>query len=427
MNGDTRIKSVHARHIIDCKTRGLVEVDVITNSGMLGRASAPTGTSVGTMEAYVLRDDPETARFAGTSAYAAVDIVNQTIAPMLIGMDVLDQEAIDQKMLQMDGTFCKKRLGGNSIYAVSAACMRAGAASLGKSLPDYLAGGQKIESLPVPISNMFNGGKYDNIEMDFQEFGVIPYGAADMQEAVDIIVTTFQKVGHLLAKRGKPRGIANYFGHLPFSNNAIDLFEMIAEAVDICGYTKKVRYYADCAAGELYDPKRETYRLMGKETDADGMIGYLMELTSRFPFYAIEDVVADYDFEGYAKAAKAMPHVHIIGDDLICTNPSLLQKAIDMHSCTGMILKPNQVGTITECLEAYKIARENSMVVIPSVRAGGAVDDPVKEMAVGLQATLVKCGAPRSGERISFLAELMRAGDLYPEAKLSVLPERTIF
>lgn len=418
----THIQSIHARHIIDCKTRGLVEVDVVTESGALGRASAPTGTSVGSMEAYVLRDPPETARFAGTSAYAAVRMVNEVIAPALIGMDVMDQAAIDQRMLEMDGTFRKEKLGGNSIYGVSAACMRARAAVRGHSLAEELRGDTPIRTLPVPISNMFNGGRYGSIEMDFQEFGVVPYGAADMQEAVDIIVTTFQMVRKMLEEQGKPIGIANYFGHMPFSNDARDLFSMIAEAVDRCGYTDKVCYYADCAAGELYDPQRGTYRLMGKETDTDGMIGYLCDLTSRFPFYAIEDVVADHDFAGYAKAARAMPDVRIVGDDLICTNPVLLRRAIDEKACRGMIFKPNQAGTVTECLEAYRLARESGLTVIPSVRAGGAVDDPVKEMAVGLQADLVKCGAPRSGERVSFLAELMRAGDLYPDAKLRPLP-----
>ena len=426
MNNDTRIHSIHARQILDCKLRGLLEVDVITNAGVVGRACAPTGTSVGGMEAFVLRDGPGTATLAGTSVNVAIDMVYKVIAPMLIGMDVLDQVAIDQKMLRMDGTFRKEKLGGNSMYAVSAACMRAGAAAMGKTVPEYLAGEREIAMLPVPISNMFNGGRYGSNEMDFQEFGVIPFGASDMQEAVNIIVMTFQKVGQLLTKRGYPTGIANYFGHLPFSNNAIDLFEVIAEAVDICGFTSKVRYYADCAAGELYNADRDTYRLMGREVDVDTFIGFLMEMTSKFPFYAIEDVVDDHDFEGFAKATKAMPRVHIIGDDLICTNPVLLQKAIDMDACTGMVFKPNQVGTITEALTAFRTAEKNGMVVIPSVRAGGSIDDPVKEMAVGLQGHLAKCGAPRSGERISFLSELMRAGDLYPKATLRILPKRKI-
>lgn len=424
MSDHSRIQSIHARHLIDCKTRGLVEVDVVTRGGVLGRASAPTGTSVGSMESYVLRDPKESARFNGTSAYAAVNMVNEVIAPALIGMDVTDQSAIDQRMLELDGTFRKEKLGGNSIYSVSAACARAAAASRGISLTEYVARdllGQKIQKLPIPISNMFNGGRYGKIVMDFQEFGVIPYGAADMQEAVDILVTTFHTVEKLLARAGKPIGIANYFGHMPFSNNANDLFDMIAEAIDICGYRDKVRYYCDVAAGELYQEEHGTYRLMGKEVDTDTFIGFLAEMTSRHPFYAIEDVVADHDFEGYARAAKAMPHVRVIGDDLLCTNPVLVQKAIDTGACSGMIVKPNQVGTITECLEACGLARANGFAIIPSVRAGGAVDDPVKEMAVALQADLVKCGAPRSGERISFLDELMRAEDLYSSAKLGSL------
>ncbi len=421
MGKGSRIRSIHARQIIDCKTRGMIETDVITEDGHLGRECAPTGTSTGTLEALVLRDDPETAVFNGTSVKKAVDMVNQIIAPKLIGMDVMDQESIDRRMIELDGTFTKSRLGGNSIYSISAAVMRAAAACGDCSVAGLMADGKEIRTIPVPITNMFNGGKYDNVKMELQEFGVIPFGASGIEEAVDILLTCFVKIGEKIKKRGLPSGIANYFGHLPFSKDPIDLFSMIAETIDQMGCGDKVMYYTDCAAGEFYDASTGLYSFMGKQIEREELLEYYVKLTSMFPFYAIEDVVADDDFEGYRKAASMMPDIRIVGDDLICTKKSLLEKALEKGSCSAIIMKPNQVGTITECLETVRYAEENGVLVIPSIRAGGSVTDPAKEMAVGLGAPLIKTGAPRSGERISVLAELLRAGDLYPDAVLAPL------
>lgn len=413
---DTRIKSVHARHLIDCKGRGLLEVDIWTVSGAMGRASAPTGTSVGSGEAFVMRDNGP--RFMGTSVYKAVDVVNHIIAPAIIGMDVCDQAAVDARLLELDGTPLKTRLGGNSIYSVSVACAMAAANATGVPIHHYWNQGSTAH-LPLPICNMFNGGKYRDHKVEIQEFGVIPYGALDMQEAVEMELIMFAEVGKIIAEHqhGAPAGIANYFGHMPISDDPGDLFDIIAEAADRVGYTDKVCYSMDCAAGEFYNSERKTYTYMGKEMDGDELVGRIKEITDRHPFFFIEDILEDNDFDGFAKAAKLMPNIRMVGDDLTCTDVNRLKRALDMGSVEGMILKPNQIGTVSQCLETYRFAQEHNVMVIPSVRAGGTIDDPVKDLAVAISAPFCKCGAPRSGERMSFLNTLMRAADEYPQAR----------
>jgi enolase len=413
---DTKIHRIHARHLIDCKCRGLLEVDIFTGNGALGRASAPTGTSVGSHEAMVIRDSPP-GRFLGTSVFKALDIVNNIIAPAIIGLDAADQKKIDECLLELDGTPLKSRLGGNSIYSVSAACAMAAANALRIPIHHYWKK-NPIEKLPLPICNMFNGGKYRDVQVEIQEFGIIPYGAKDMQEAVEIAITTFNEVGNIIRNRQKgfPPAIANYFGHMPISSDPSVLLEIIAEAVEVNGYTEKVCYSIDCAANEFYDTKKRTYNYMGKEVDSTGLIGKMQELTSKYNFLFVEDILSEDDFEGFAQAACALPNIRIVGDDLICTNTERLRRALQMRACDGIIFKPNQIGTITECMSAYELARYHDILVIPSVRAGGTIDDPVKDMAIALQVPLVKCGAPRSGERISFLNTLLRAADEFPES-----------
>ena len=414
---DDRIKSVHARHLVDCKCRGLLEVDIITESGAMGRAAAPTGTSVGAGEAFVMRDEP--GRFLGTSVYKAVEIVREVIAPALIGLDVADQKKIDKTLLKLDGTPRKTKLGGNSIYSVSVACMLAAANAHHLPLHRYLNREQAgLKRLPLPIINMFNGGTYGDISVQIQEFGVIPYGAADMQEAVEMGIVMFAEVGKIIAERqhGRAAEIANYFGHKPISSDPEILYDIIAEAAARLDYTDKLAFAADFAAGEFYNKQRNTYTYNGREMDRDELIGQVQSLTSRHRFYSVEDVLEDDDFEGFALAAQRLPGVRIIGDDLICTSVERLDKALSMKCCDGMVFKPNQVGTVSQCLEAYDYAVRNKVMVIPSVRAGGTIDDPVKDMAIALNVPLCKCGAPRSGERISFLNTLLRAADEFPQA-----------
>lgn len=415
---NTIIKSVHARHLIDCKLRGLVEVDIITDSGSLGRAAAPTGTSVGSGEAFVMRDDPP-ARFLGTSVFKAVDIVNNIIAPAIIGMDASDQISIDNFLLELDGTPLKTKLGGNCIYSVSVACAAASASAQNIPLYQYWAQGQ-IETLPLPVCNMFNGGKYGNINMAFQEFGVIPYKAGDMQEAVEILITMFNEVGKLVQKKqnGVAPYIANYFGHVPISDDPIEHFEIISEAAANLGYTDKICYSTDCAAGEFYNKNNMTYSFKGKEVTTEELIDYVKRMTELFPFYNVEDILEDNDFNGFAGAAKTIKRTHLIGDDLICTDVSRLKKALDLGACEGLIFKPNQIGTISQSFDTFNYAKEKDLIVIPSVRAGGTLEDPVKDMAIALDVSVLKCGAPRSGERVSCLQTLLRASDLFPNAKL---------
>lgn len=413
---DTRIKRVHARHLIDCKCRGLLEVDITTVSGAVGRASAPTGTSVGSNEAFVMRDN--TSRFMGASVYNAVDIVNHVIAPAIIGLDVCDQAKVDETLLQLDGTPLKTHLGGNSIYSVSAACAMAAANASGMPLHHYWKQCDP-EFLPMPVCNMFNGGKYRDHKVEIQEFGVIPYGTADMQEAVEMEITLFAEVGKAISRHqnGAAPEIANYFGHMPVSDDPADLFDIIAEAADRLNYTNKICYSMDCAATEFYNSERKTYNYIGKERDRDEYLSKIEEITKNHLFYFIEDILDENDFEGFAYAAKIMPDIRMVGDDLTCTNVDRLERALELGAVEGMILKPNQVGTVSQCFNTYRYAIEHDVMVIPSVRAGGTIDDPVKDMAIAILAPFCKCGAPRSGERISFLNSLLRASDEFPHAR----------
>lgn len=412
---NSEIAQIRARHLIDCKCRGLLEVDVITKSGVLGRASAPTGTSVGSCESFVMRDKP--GRFLGTSVYSTVDIVENTIAPAIVGLNVTDQEKIDQTLLELDGTPLKTMLGGNSIYGVSFACALAAANYKNIPFHHYLKQ-DRIDRIPLPVMNMFNGGEYGDISVQIQEFGIIPYGADDMQEAVEMGIVIFNEIGKMITKYqdGMPPGIANYFGHKPVSNDPDMLFDIIDEAVDRCGYSERIVYTADFAANEFYNRERNTYTYMGEEIDRDEMIGKVHELTSKHRFYSVEDILEDNDFEGFSLAVKKIPDVRIIGDDLVCTNVERLNKAIMMNCCDAIVFKPNQIGTVSQSVNTYRYAQQHEIMVIPSVRAGGTIDDPVKDMAIALNVPLCKCGAPRSGERISFLNTLMRAADEYPEA-----------
>ena len=410
----SKIKSIHARQLIDCKTRGIVECVVTTEGGAVGMAASPTGTSVGSAEAAVLRDGPQ-GGLCGTSVHKAVEIVNSVIAPALNGIEVTNQDRIDQIMLQLDATARKEKLGGNSIFSVSAACLSAASGECGLEVHDYLSKG-KISSLPLPIVNMFNGGRYPDADMKIQEFGVIPCGAANMEEAVDMLISIFHKTGELIGKKGKPAQIANYFGWRPLSDDPEEHFELIAEAAESLGYSGKYAFYTDCAASEFYDDKTDTYDFMGQQLSAFEFMQYISGMTEKYPFWGVEDVLNEKDMGGFRLASELMNDLVIVGDDNICTNISYAREAASIGAVEGMVFKPNQVGTITEAMAAYRFAEEQGWYVIPSVRAGGMVEDIVKELAVGLQAPLVKCGAPRSGERISFLNTLLRAADEYPEA-----------
>lgn len=414
----SKIKSVHARQIVDCKCRPMVEVDIVTEDGKLGRGCAPTGSSVGMFESCVLRDnDPN--EYHGMSVHKAVDNVNSIIAPALIGIDVHDQRKIDQIMIDLDGTAQKEKLGGNAIYSTSIAAFRAAAESDGMPLYNYIAGGD-IKTVPVPSFNVVNGGHYETLTQPFNEFIIMPYGASSIYEAVEMGINTFQELEKVITKYlGHKPAVAPSYGYAAPSEDAEVILELISEAIATCGYTGKIGFAFDCASSEMYDRENNTYLLKGKRVDADELIAYAKMLTEKFNFVFIEDLLDEEDWEHYPKAHQQITRTNIIGDDFIVTNMKRLERAYGLNALDGFILKPNQVGTITEAMDTYHFAQKHNLLAIPSGRAGGVIGDVVMDFAVGLQVGFIKNGAPRSGERIDKLNFLMRACDLAPDCKLS--------
>ena len=415
---NTTIKSIHARQIVDCKCRPMVEVDVITEDGSLGRGCAPTGSSVGMFESCVLRDDnPD--EYHGMSVHKAVDNVNNIIAPALIGKDVLKQRELDNIMIDLDGTPQKEKLGGNAIYSTSIALFRAAAECSKQTLYNYMAGGP-IKTVPVPSFNVINGGHYENLTQPFNEFIIMPYGASTIYEAVEMGINTFQDLEKVITKYlGHKPVVAPSYGYASPSEDPEVNLNLISEAIENCGYTGKIGFAFDCASSEMYDRENNTYLLKGERVSADTLISYVKGLTEKFNFVFIEDLLDEEDWESYPKAHKEITRTNIIGDDFIVTNLDRLKRAYDLDALDGFILKPNQVGTITEALDAYEFAKAHNLLAVPSGRAGGVIGDVVMDFAVGLQVGFIKNGAPRSGERIDKLNFLMRACDLTPGCELS--------
>lgn len=412
-----RITSLRAQQIIDCKCRPAVEVEVRTESGAVGRGAAPTGTSVGMHEAFVLRDgDPRS--YDGLSVHKAVANAVDVIGPQLIGMNVFDQRAIDEKMIALDGTADKHRLGGNTIYSVSIAAFRAAADSRRIPLYRHIAGGD-IRTVPVPCFNVINGGRYEGFTQSFNEFLIVPYGADSIDFAIEMAVTVFQKLSGVLTKHlGRKPATASSYGYAAPSDDPAVVLDLMAEAIEACGYGGRIGFALDCASSEMFDRDRGTYLLKGRQVSSDELIAYAKALTERYPMVFIEDLLDENDWAGYSKAVSELRRTIVLGDDLTVTNIDKLKRAHDTRAVEGFVLKPNQVGTITEAMDAYEFARAHGMIAVPSGRSGGVVDDVVMDFSVGLQVPFQKNGAPRSGERIEKLNFLMRANASSPGCRL---------
>lgn len=415
---NTKIKSVHARQLVDCKCRPMVEVDVVTEDGAIGSGSAPTGQSVGMYESVVLRDN-DPSEYHGMSVHKAVDNINNIIAPALIGIDVKDQKAIDNTMIELDGTPQKAKLGGNAIYSTSVAAYRAAAATENIPLYQYIAGG-KIKTVPVPSFNVVNGGRYEDLTQPFNEFIIVPFGAESIYEAVEMGINIFQDLEGVITKFvGHKPVVAPSYGYAAPSEDPEVILNLISTSIDNCGYTGKVAFSFDCASSEMYDKDSNTYLLKGDRVSADELIAYAKSLTEKYQFLFIEDLLDENDWESWPKLNKAVTKANIIGDDFIVTNRDRLSKAYGLGAIDGFILKPNQVGTISEALDTHYYAMDHNLLAITSGRSGGVVGDVVMDLAVGLQIGFIKNGAPRSGERIDKLNFLMRACDSNPGCQLA--------
>ena len=404
-----KIRAVKARQVLDAKGRPVVEADILTEGGQLGRAGASTGSSVGANESFVLRDnDPNL--FGGLSVYKAIENIEKIIAPALIGLEVTDQEKVDRTMIELDGTRYKTKLGGNAIFAVSTANARA--ASAVRNIPLYrMVATDDITRVMAPASNVVNGGEYADKTLAFQEFMVIPHGVKTFAEATRIIVEVFQQLGQVIKKaNGREANMGNYSGYGAPSDDPLAVFQMIAEAVSQLGYKKNVVYAMDCASSEFYDAQEKAYRYRGKLVDRNEIIGVLAGLAEKYPIAFIEDALEEEDFEGFRLASEKI-NTTVIGDDFLCTSLDRAKKAVEMGAAKGMIFKPNQAGTITEALETAQYILDQGLLLVPSGRAGGVLDSPEKEIGVGLGCPLTKVGAPRSASRTAGFNFLLRLSE----------------
>lgn len=396
--GDCAIANVKAREILDSKARPMVEVDVWTAEGMLGRGASPCGTSVGKHEAFVLRDGG--VRYGGLGVQRAVRNVLEVIAPALKGRSVLDQRAIDDLLIELDGTPNKSGLGANAVYSVSIAVARAAAATLRVPLYRHL-GGPDACLLPVPMFNMINGGTFAATRMEFQEFLLIPAAAPRYSEALRMGVEVYTALGELIQRRyGRERlATGSSAGYGAPSNDPAEVLETLLQAAEAAGYGGQCRVGLDCAASHFYDAAARVYRFRGKAVGRGELIAYLEGLAQSYALFVIEDPLEEDDFDGFAETTKRLRTL-IIGDDLFVTNLERLKRGVALGSANAMILKPNMVGTISEALDAAEYAKAHGYRVVGSGRAGGSIDDPIPDIAVAVGAPLVKFGAPRTGERL---------------------------
>jgi enolase len=420
-----KIASVIARQLLDCKARPLVEVEITTDTGHVGRGASPTGSSVGVHEAFVLRDgDP--GEYDGLSVHRALSAVTDEIAPALVGAELDDPRFLDRVLIDLDGTPDKHRLGGNAIYSTSIALLRAASAAAGTPTYAYvgaLLGLEPATTVPAPSFNMINGGSYGDVFQPFNEFLVVPYRAGSIESAIEKGVTLFGVLGEVLTKRlGRAPLVAPSYGYVAPSSDPRVVMEVLTEAVERAGCADVMAFALDCASSEVYDESTQTYALNGERVTAEALIDYARVLSEDFPMLFIEDLLDGDDWEGFTKAAQTIDRSIILGDDLIVTNRDRLQRAVNTSAVDGFILKPNQVGTIAEALDCYEYAAQHSILAIPSGRSGGVIDDVVMDLAVGLGAPFQKNGAPRSGERIQKLNFLLRAAERIPNCALADVP-----
>lgn len=413
----TLIKDVRARELIDCKGKPLLEVDIFTEEGVMGRAASPSGISAGEHEAFVLRDG-DLKRYDGNGVSKAVQMVQDVVAPKLRGMNVLDQKGIDEALIMLDGTKNKSHLGGNVTYSTSLAAMRAACGTLHVSQYRYLNQGE-IKTIPLPTSDMFAGGSYEDDTMPVQETTIVPYKVSSIAEATEILCKVYKKLPEVIREfqGGRRPEIGAMSEYMAPSTDFMDCLDILYETAKRCGCEDKIAFHMDCAFSEIYNAERKTYNYCGREVDLDEIIGILKAATEKYNFLYIEDPVDEDDWEGWAKAAKELSRTTLCGDDLTVTNIEYLKRAKDMGACGSFVFKPNQVGTVTEAMAAQKFAVDNGMFSIPSIRAGGVSDDPVADMGVAGGAAAVKLGPPKFGHAIHIINSLLRAEDELKDAK----------
>ena len=402
----SKIKDVHAREILDSRGNPTVEVDVILESGVMGRAAVPSGASTGEREALELRDGDKS-RYLGKGVTKAVANVNGPLRDLVIGMDAAKQKELDYAMIELDGTDTKSKFGANAILGISMAALKASAIEAGMPLYKYIGDGT---ILPRPMMNIINGGAHADNLLDFQEFMIIPERDT-VKERIRVGAEVFHNLKKVLNERHLATGVGDEGGFAPDLKSNSEGFELIMEAIKKAGYEPgvDVNLAIDVAASEFY--KDGKYELVGegRSLTTDELIDFYVELVNKYPIISIEDPVDENDWEGFRKITERLgDKIQLVGDDLFVTNKKCLQQGIDMHAGNAILLKVNQIGTITETLETIELARNNGYKTVISHRSGETEDTTIADLAVGLNLGQIKTGSMSRTDRICKYNQLMR-------------------
>ena len=401
------IEAVGAREILDSRGNPTVEVEILLEDGVVSRAAVPSGASTGAFEAYELRDGDKK-RYLGKGVQKAVDAVIDEIGPAIEGMDATEQRNIDAEMIALDGTENKKRLGANSILGVSLAVAKAAADSADLPLFRYI-GGPNAHTLPVPLLNIINGGSHADNDIDVQEFMIVPLGAESFSEALRWGVETYHSLKSLLQSKGLSTGLGDEGGFAPNLSSNREALDLIAEAIGQAGFTlgRDIALATDVAASEFY--RDGAYHFEGKQLSAMELTAYFADLAANYPLVSIEDPLQEDDWEGYAHfTAELGNKLQIVGDDLFVTNPVRLAKGLQLKAANSILVKVNQIGTLTETLDAVSLAQRSGYTAILSHRSGETEDTTIADLAVATDAGQIKTGAPARSERVAKYNQLLR-------------------
>ncbi len=408
---DTTIQSIHAREILDSRGNPTVEVDVVLQDGSQGRGAVPSGASTGSREAAELRDG-DSKRYGGKGVLKAVANVNTTIAAALKGMDATDQSGVDRQMLELDGTEFKSNLGANAILGVSLAVARAAAASQHLSVFRYL-GGEEATLLPTPCFNILNGGVHADNSLDFQEYKLVPVGAANFTEALRMGAEVYHALKSILKQKGYSTGVGDEGGFAPDLKSNVEAVELILAGIDKAGYQAgdQLAIALDPATSELWreDGYYEFFKSDGSRKSSSEMIDLWESWVERYPIISLEDGLGEKDWSGWQELTKRLgDRIQLVGDDIFCTNPKIIQEAIDRGAGNASLIKVNQIGSVTETLEAIDTARAGGYTVYFSHRSGETPDDFIADLSVATNAGQIKTGAPCRGERLAKYNQLLR-------------------
>jgi enolase len=408
----TEIVWLHAREVLDSRGNPTVEAEVGLDGGVLGRAIVPSGASTGEHEALELRDG-DAKRYLGKGVLKAVDHVRDVIAPTLIGMDASDQAGVDRALIQLDGTPMKSNLGANAILAVSMAVARA--ASMAHELPLYrYLGGVGAVTLPVPLMNIINGGAHADNNLDIQEFMIAPAGFDRFEDALRAGVEVFHNLKKLLSARGKATNVGDEGGFAPSLDSGDEALQLVLEAIDKANYEpgKQIFLALDVAASEFYDKKTGTYTWGGQQRKAADLINIYAQWSEKYPLVSVEDGLAEDDWDGWKELTDRLDgKVQLVGDDLFVTQTARLRRGIDNGIANSILVKVNQIGSLTETLDAVRTAQHNGYTAIISHRSGESEDSFISDLAVATNAGQIKTGSASRSDRVAKYNQLLRIGD----------------